>query len=430
MSGVGGSRRADVLSVLGARGISILATFLLATVVARVLGPDQAGVFFLIFTILALFATAGRFGADNLALRIIGGDSRSVRSDVRRLLLIVALASLIAAVLCALLLPIIIDRELDPILLFLVASGVLAQSLAVVAGAIMRGAGKLASGVLAELGLLPALTTLGIVLVWIAQQHAPSLDIALVVFVVASWVTAAWSLPLAVTEVRKTLKDETEPVASLALFLRTHISRLLPMMATSLLAYAMVWAPVFVLSISSSMVEVSYYSVAMRVANIVALLPTIQISYLAPEFVRRFYAGDLTQLNMIAGRSAFQAIVLTGMPLVALIAFAPQIMGLLFGADFVSAAPLMVILCVGVFVAMAGGQVSQLMLLCGLERVSLVLTVLPLLLWATLGLWLSSLHGAAATAWLGAVFAVVFAFTGVIFLITRRGIHSYARFIR
>lgn len=414
-----------MIRTFGVRGVSLLAAFLLSVTAARILGPERAGVFFLVYTILALLATVGRFGADNLALRLLGGDTKTPRTDAVRLLAIATCMGGIASIVGALVILVFAGDAIGILVSVLVASCIFAQSVAVVSGTILRGLGMLASGVFAELGSLPLIASVTLALLEVVLIGGISLSSALIALTIAAWLTVAWSLPLATAMVRRRLSDARRP-APVRAFLALHSRRLLSMMGTSTLAYGMVWAPVFVLSLTAEMTQVSYYSVGLRVANIVALLPTIQISYLAPEFARRFYSGDLKGLNALAGRSAFQVGALTALPLVVLLAFANPIMTLLFGEAYSPASSIMVILSVGVFIVMLLGQVNQLMLICGLESVALALTFSVLVVWATAGVWVAGVAGATGVAWLGAAASVLYAAVSATQLQVRRGIRSFA----
>ena len=53
---------------------SIFASFLLTIAVARVLGLQEAGVFFFVMSVTAVAATFGRFRTDNLALKLLGHE--------------------------------------------------------------------------------------------------------------------------------------------------------------------------------------------------------------------------------------------------------------------------------------------------------------------------------------------------------------------
>lgn len=418
---------AGAMRAVGARGVSLLAAFLFSIIIARILGPQSAGAFFLIYTVVALLATVGRFGVDNLALRLLGGDTKTPLADTYRLLFLAAFASTIAFVMAILVICVLATEQVGMPTVVLVSTCVIAQAFTVVAGTVLRGLGRLAAGVFAELGSVPLLSSLLLLAGNAGFASGMSLERSLIAMTIAAWVSAAWSLPLALTVSRRSLTDSADHGGTFMEFVRLHFKRLASMMGTSALAYGLVWAPVFALSLTSDLSQVSFYSIALRVANMVALLPTIQISYLAPEFARRFYTGDLAGLNALAGRSALQVGVVTAVPLLVLIVMAGQIVTFLFGSDFGPAAPLTVILSVAVFLVMLVGQVNQLMLLCGLEVAALMLTFIGVIAWASLGIWLANVGGALAVAWLGGAVSVGYAVAASMLLRRRKGILSYAR---
>ena len=381
----------------------------------------------MVFTGLAMLATLGRFGTDNLALRLLGGDTDSPRSDILQLIVIASIAGAVASIIGYFAIAAYVGQVVSVGVMVLVSSSVFAQALAVVAGTVLRGLGNLAMGVFAELGSLPAIATIVIAGSDVFLPEGIAIDGALSALALAAWITAAWAVPLVVWRTAEQFPDEdhVRPRRGARFFL-AHWRKLVPMMGTSLLAYGVVWAPIFVLSATSSAADVSFYSVALRMANMVALLPAIQVSYLAPDFARRFYAGDRAGLNALTARSTVQVVAITAVPVLALVVFAEPIIGLLYGADFHPAAPTLVILSIGVFIVMLCGQVNQLMLLCGLELVSLGLSSLSLMLWATVGVWTSAVHGLLGAAWAGGSISVLYAVMASMFLARMKGIRSYA----
>lgn len=420
------SRRLIVARTIVVRGLSILAAFLLAALVSRLLGPEAAGAFFLIYAVVALAATLGRFGTDNLALRVLGGDSRSPLRDVMQMGGVALLWSAAGIVVCVVLLEILIGRDVTIGMAILVSTSVLPQAMSVLAGAVMRGLGYLSTGVWAELGSMPAVATLALGGMALADPSATGLDSSLIALAIGSWGTGIWSVPLAWLLARARLGAGSEQ-RGFVTFARTRFAQLLPMMGTSLLYYGLVWAPVLVLSVTSTLIEVSYYSVALRLANLVLLLPTIQVSYLAPQFASLYYSGNLEELNSLARRSVWHVVAITSVPLIVLCAAAPWIVSLIYGADFADAAPIVVVLSCGSFLGVLAGQVNQLMLLCGLERFAFGLTSSVVILWATAGLWIAGSFGAMGVAWMAALLSVAYGLLAAVRLKVSKGIRAYIR---
>lgn len=417
---LGGTARA-----IFARALSILSSFLLTILVARLLGVEAAGSFFLAFTTLAVVATFGRFGTDNLALKICGGEPERIRTELGYSATIAAIAGVSGAGLIYLLL--LLSHFILPGMAVewipLVLSAAIPQAFAVIAGSVLRGRGRLGLGIIAELGSIP---TLSIVFLLILRAAGLlSLTSALISLVAASWLTALWAVIFAVATIGKV--SEMAPrsdVLNFRSFFGSRFRQLSSMMGTSLLFYILTWAPLYALSIASSLVNVSYYTTAARFANIVALVPAIQVAYLSPAFARHFQRHEIGELNALAQRAVRQAALLLLIPVAMLLLAAPLIIRLLYGTAYAPAALPLAILSVGVFLVALAGQVNQLMLLCDLESHALVLSAFLVAIWATLGLWVASQFGATGVAWFGAAAGTLYAVSAAWLLASRRGIRS------
>jgi len=422
--------RRGAIGAVGARGISILASFLLTFVVARLLDVEEAGTFFLIFTSLAIAATFGRFGTDNLALKIVGGASADVRRDVRRLVLVSVSASLFA-VLVAVAVLLIVDLDLagvDTATAIVAATAVVPQALSVLAGALLRARGRLVVGTFAELGSLPTFATLAVLAV--AALGELTLQAALYSLVAASWLTAVWAVATATASMRGISHVGAPDSQPLAGFLRKYLRQLAPMMGTSLIFYVVTWVPIFVLTAVGNLEAVSFYTVAARLAGFVGLIPAIQVSYLAPTFARLYQSGDLVGLNRLAGRSAVTALAIAALPAAALIVAAGPILHLLYGTPYEEAGAALAWLTVGVVLTVIAGQVNQLMLLCDLEQFALWLNVALLAFWALAGLFAAVTWGLLGVVGVSVVVTVVYQLSAVVRLRRRASIRSYARLIR
>jgi len=408
-----------------ARGASILASLVLTIVIARTLPVEAAGSFFVVYTAGIVAATFGRFGVDNYAIKRLGsaGDHRA---ELRYGWQLVALASAVGAVAFGLVLTVLNVHELGKPGVVWAALTVPPQAFVVVAGAVLRGRGRLVWGILAELGSVPALASIAIL--GGAATSRLSLDGAVGALAVAAILSAAWSVPLAVAATRA--RDSATPPApsrsGLLVFVRERGAALSSMMGASLLFYLVAWAPVFALTIVGRFAEVALLTVAARLANFVTLVPSIQVSYLAPQFSQHYHSGHVADLNRLARASSRRAILVVAVPAVVLVVGASQLLRLLYGAEFEAAAPLLSVLVVGALVVVGLGQVNQLMLICDLERWALLLTVAFVAVWATAGLWLAQVHGAGAVVILAALGSVVYSVAGSVLLLRKRDVRSFA----
>lgn len=420
LSPFGGTARA-----VFARAVSILASFLLTIAVARLLGVEAAGSYFLAFTSLAVMATFGRFGTDNLALKICGGDPSRVRIELGYSAAIAAIASVagIGVVFAGLKVTGYTLPGLGEQWMLLILSAAVPQALAVIAGSVLRGRGRLGVGIIAELGSIPALS---IVLLLICDVSGVlSLTTALLSLVAASWLTALWAVVAAVAMVRNDGElPRQSPDAGFRKFIASRVGQLSSMMGTSLLFYLLTWSPLYALSIASSLANVSYYTSAARFANLVALVPSIQVAYLSPAFARHFQRNEIRELNALAQHAVRQAVILLLVPVAVLTLASPLIVRVLYGADFAPAALPLTILAVGVFLVALVGQVNQLMLLCDLESHALFQSAILVFLWSTVGVWVAHRFGAVGVSWFGAAASILYALSAAWLLQAKRGIRS------
>jgi len=412
-----------------ARGISILASFLLTIAVARLLGASASGTFFIVFTSLAVFATLARFGTDNLALKLAGAATSNPVNDSVRLLEICASLGVLSVILAVGVYA--STRQLLPGIGFVTGvvavSAIVPQGLSVLAGSILRGHGQLALGTVAELGSIPTITVA--ILLGGALLLRPTISIGVLALAVGSWLSAVWAVPAAIRASRNAGRKQpfSQPSVPVLSFFRSHMRRLAPMMGTSLLFYVLTWAPVFVLAVTRGPRDVAFFTVAARLAAFITLVPAIQVSYLAPAFARLYHHEQLEALSELCNRSVWQAILAAAVPALALTAAAQTVVRLLYGAGFTAAAVPLVFLAFGALMGIVLGQVTQLMLLCELESSALLLNAGWLFAWITLGLWASSLGGVVAASAFAMGSSVIYAATAAGLLARRRRIYSFAR---
>jgi O-antigen/teichoic acid export membrane protein len=411
--------RAVAARALTARVVAIGAGFLLTIVVARSLPVAEAGVFFLLYSLLAVAATLGRFGSETLALKVAGRPAVD-RGEVRSLWAVtVALSTVVAALFGAVLAA---SGALPVPVAFATAAGAVPQALSVLAGSLLRTRGRLAAGIFAELGFLPVASTLGIA-VW-DLMAAPSLAATALIFTAAAVLTALWSVPLALRAVAELpLSPEVSRVHTA---LRRNLRPLAAMMATALLVFVVAWAPVFILSSLGMFAAVTLYTAASRLANLITLVPNVQVSLLAPRFASLYLDGRTLELNGLARRSARTATAIAAIPAVVVIAVPGWLLAVAYGDKLVDATPALVVLGAGAFLTVALGQVSSLLLLCDLEGRGFLLTLALLVAIIVLGAVLVPIAELLGIASVVAIGSVLYAVAGSLLLWRRRGVRSAA----
>lgn len=416
--------RSTAIRTVAVRCYSIAATFALSVVVTRTLGVGDAGAFFLVFTVTTLLATLGRWGTDTLALKVVAaGQERAARVAWQLLGAAAVISTLVAAAAVAGL-PVLLDTvtkvDVPHAAVRLGAVAIVPAAASIVASAILRGRGRIASGTFAELGSTPTLTVAA--LLGLGAWVSSDLTRTFAVLLAASLVTATWAVVACAVALPRSTSGAADdlPVATM---LRTNAPALWSMCGTAVLFFALTWAPVLVLSTVAGSDQVAYYTVAARLAAFVTLIPAIQSSYLAPSFAALFHDRDLATLNALARRATVQAVALGGLVTLAIVV-APRTFLAIFGQDFDAASAAVRVLTISALLVAAFGQVPVLMLNVGLEHRSVLLAFVVLMVGSGVMLALGGSSGAVGVAWANCVALVAFAAGGSAVLNSRLGIVS------
>lgn len=375
--------------VIGVRGAAILATFALSVVVARLLGPSEAGQFFLLFTLATLIATVGRWGTDVLILKVLSGRLEGSGREARQLLALGLAVSMVVALIAVVAMPVLLSVLVTPTpaptAVRLAMLCAVPSSLYLGAAAALRGTGRIAAGTFVELGGVPALTVLGL-LVLAGSGAVMSVVLSFAVLLGASLLVAAVSVPMALTRV----PGEGPSTGSMRHLARQRAATLTSMCGSATLFFALVWAPVLVLGVVSTSDQVAFYTAASRIAAFILLIPAIQSSYLVPRFIELFHTHRLAEMNALSVRSTRQAAALGGAAAVVILLVPSQLLAL-FGTGFADAVAPLRMLAIGAAVVCMLGQVAPLLLNTGLEHAAALLGVIALLV----GVGLMSVAGGA-----------------------------------
>lgn len=405
------------------RGGAVGSSFLLTLLVARLLSTDDSGVFFSFLTLATLIATVGRFGVDNMVLKLLGGRNQQPLGELLSLMLLsLVVSGVLTLILCVAFL--VLGTSIAGITvttLCLASTVIVPLALSVIAGTVLRAAGRIGLGVMAEMGSVPALTLIGALVVY--QAGSLELNAVVLTYTIAAWITLLWSLGIAGRHLAQQYSLRAAP--SSIRDVTGTIRPLFFMMLTALMKYAQVWAPLFVLMAFGSMTAVSLYTVAARFVNVLQFIPAIQLSYLAPRFARLYQSADLESLNVLTRRSSRQSILVALGPALVLILFSSPLMTWLYGESFTQAGSVLSVLCISMVITVALGQVLQLLLLTDLEKIAVLTTGMSLVLWALLG-WFAAAQGVFWVAVLSAILDVSVAVICAVVLKRRRQIVSHA----
>lgn len=412
------------LLAIASRGAAVLAAFILTAAVARLLPQDDAGRYFLITSTVTLLATVGRFGTDIALLKVAAARRTAGGVEFRRLLRIGLLCSTGTAVIGVGVLAALFwtDTRTPLGLLGIASTAVFAQAVSVMVGSVLRAIGHVATGAFAELGSIPFLTICGLL---VASAVRPlSLEAVLVVYTAASWLTLVWATLWArakTVQHSKRIADaqpaEPKPI---------RLTSLASITGTSVAYFATTWAPLIVLNASAGASAVALFTAAYRLASFISVFPTIQQSYLGPQFASLLADDEPNTLSRVAGRASLTALAISGLPVIAFFVAPGPILDLVMGANYSTASIVLVVLSIGALVATGMGQTSLLLLLSGREHFAAAANILVIVAWFTLG-WAAAFYGGAlGVAALSSTLTIAYAVLGTRLLIRKEGVKPFA----
>lgn len=356
--------------------------FVLNVQLARMLGAEGAGIYYLAFTITTIIATVARVGLDNVILKIIAvkasqGNWVAVAGVYRQSMTIVAVIAITIAGAMVMIAPTISGR------IFLTSSfgvplkimmlSVVPLALFTLHAFSLQGLKKTSQSTIV-LGLVAPLITI-ISLPFLVPRYG--------VGGAASGYLIGSSACLLVARLlwRRALPDfENTTRKSQIYFTWTKIK---PFFWVSILQQAVLWISTLALGIWGDEREVGIFSAANRVAMLMIFILYAINSISAPKFAELYQAGQLDMLEKLA-RHTTSLMAAIGIPFLGFfILFSKTIMGI-FGSDFVDGWLILVIIASGLFVNICMGSVGSILMMCGGENLMrnqlLVATVLCIVL--------------------------------------------------
>ncbi len=358
---VRGASVAFVLKVLGAA-----LSFGLNVAVARALGVDGAGVYFLAVAIATIASLVGRAGLDNTLLRLTASaaakkDWSGTRHLHRQALLVTYTAAGCIAGALFLWAPSIARAVLGkPELgtpLRIMALSIVPTAALMLRAELLRALERIRDSQILNSIVVPGISLL---LVYpLSRWHGASG--ATFAYVIASATASAAAYAL--------WRRAVPPAGPCAdgLSIRELLRLNLPLFWVAILGMLDARASTVLLGAWSPTSEVALFAAAQRTALLTAFILVSVNSISAPKFSALHDRGDLAALAAVAKRST-QMMTLLSLPMLAIFFFFPSWVMALFGAGFDAAALPLRILAAGQFVNVATGSVSLLLMMTGHAR--------------------------------------------------------------
>lgn len=349
---------------------------------ARVLGADGTGVFYIASAITGVVALVARVGLDNVVVRTVGvyvsrGRKSLARSAFNTAISMVCIVGLLGTGLFYLLLAfdfhrIFGDPALKGPLLILLASAIPLALVQVEAGG-LKGLGNAAEGVAVNSAAIPLLTAPLVVVL----GQAYSVSGAAAAKAIAAGLVAAggywrWSSNLSAQEqrgVHDSGSDRTEshPTEDVPTSWRELLASGIPLFLASSLHLVISWTDTLVLGIFHESTAVGVYEIALRMSTVVTYVLVAINAVVAPRYAALWSDGDTEDLESLARTVLVASAILSSFVGIGLVVFSTPLLGL-FGSEFVAGEGPLHILLVGQWVNAATGSVGYLLIMTGRER--------------------------------------------------------------
>ncbi len=356
-----GATTAFVLKIIAA-GLA----FALNILLARHLGSEGVGIYFLALAIITFGSTLGKFGTDILAMREIArqaakGDWSMIPVLHRQCLRILLTAALPVALLTALLSDTIAadlfgKPQLAEPLLWM-SLGIIPLAMFNLYAHSLKGLKRIKAAVSVQSVWLPALAVPGVLIltpafgvvgaVW-AHVGAALLTTAIAILF---WKGALHEAPVS--------GGQSLPPALL--------SSARPLLVIALLTLAIKWSSTFFLGLWGTASDVGVFNIAQRTALLTSFILIAVNSISAPKFAELHQRGDMQALEATAVGAA-RLMTLLALPVLAVFLLFPDWVLRLFGAEFAEGGTILSILALGQFVNVATGSVGYLLMMTGHEK--------------------------------------------------------------
>ena len=343
------------------------AMFALNVILARKLGANDIGVYFLSVTLVTIVAVVSRLGLDNAVLKFISAYSAK---DRHNLVDDVYLKANILVFTMSLFLVVIITVNIDfisqylfdghndePLYIFILC--VIPVALVSIQSESLKGLKRITESVSVQSLLVPVFTIL--LALYLVDEFG--LYGAAISFLSANCIALIVGFYLwNISRVKLYNIIHTKPVD-----LRQLIQVSMPMLWVAIFQVVNIWFATLALGVLATNEEVGVYNLAARTAALTSFILIAVNSIAAPKFSEMYENNDQIGLQRVAKESALIATVMATPALLAFIIM-PEFIMSIFGEDFKNGSTVLSILAISQFVNVCTGSVGYLLLMSGNEK--------------------------------------------------------------
>ncbi len=343
--------------------------FILNLLIARLIGANGAGIYFLALSVVTLATVAGRLGLDNVVLRFVATNSDSkdwnsvagVIKQSRKLALIASGIVAISVFLLSRPIALLVFKEPELNLsLKIMALAILPFSLAILQAQTLNGLKRVGTASLIQTAMVPVIlvTSVGILSLFVPVTVIKIVT-AYVFATVITWCIAFYLVWRALPHIRS-LKGKFSA--------RTLLSTSLPLFLVASMNIINNYTDITMLGIFQTSSDVGVYGIITRLSLLVSFVLAAFNSILSPKIAVFWKNGDLSNLTRTVIVATRLMTLVATVILVIYIIFPSSVLGL-FGQEFVRGSRALAILSLGQFINVSTGSVGQVLVMTGHEKV-------------------------------------------------------------
>lgn len=348
-----------ILFVFALRGGTAIFTLLFNIVLARMLGAEGAGLFTLAYSVVLVASIIARFGMDRSLLRKVAAhvsmdEWEPVRSNYLAALQVSLLLSGAFAVLMFVLSPLLASAfnkpELSELMRWM-ALTVPPFTLLFLHAEAVKGLKRVNISLLLSGIAIPAFSMLGLFALGSARGVIGAAAALLMASILSALIGAGVWLRLT----RSHWPRHGEPVSRPALMRES-----LPLLVENLVGRLDALLLVFMIGLWASSADVARFNAAVKGAMALGMMLQAVNAYFSPRCAALYHQNEIERLQQLSQKMV-RLLALLAVPVMLLILLFPQHIMSAFGPEFVTAAPLLVVLSLGQFVNLLTGPVGPLL---------------------------------------------------------------------
>ncbi|MEP3855620.1 MAG: polysaccharide biosynthesis C-terminal domain-containing protein [Porticoccus sp.] len=347
--------------------LTAILAFLMNIVIARKLGPAEAGLFFLGFTLVVLLASVGRMGLDNSVMRFVArarvaGDTVKLHGLYRKALLwgggLCLLFMLVLLASSQLLVNFVFEQPGFGAVLPIMVMALPLVGLYTLHVFALLGMKKIIAGVMVLTGIVPLTMLAGLLIFPVTRAQ----EVAWVYLV-----GCALALVIGVFFWHRAVPGKEQGVKLSAFPSDLLYASCMPLWGVVILGQVIQWSSQLLMGVWGSVEDVALFAVAQRTAMLIGFALFAVNASAGPKFAALYSQGNMVGLERVALWSV-RLILLVAVPsLIFMMVFPQWLMGL-FGQEFRAASTALMVLAVGQFIGTAVGSVGSLLSMTGHER--------------------------------------------------------------